>query len=283
MTKTGDLYGLRFNGVMPGTEAEERKIESMSAYKASFRPPPSSPTPPGGHYESRNGHNGKGANHTKSRRESPPPQQRFEGKSTSHEHYQGGGGEVLLSSPAGVRTTGLYGGQEYGPMPLLSHTASDARPIHHGLRGGVGDVGQARLGPYSYTDSQTASDYTTTNQSTYVPHKVKTPLKPTLQIIAAPETRDFETSNSFAYKAPPQAPPGPAQAVWRRTRVMLPHDACIQDLSQELQRETEIFAGAQHLVTVPGGVRLDSLSPYTRLSDLKLKTGDELRVWGHGT
>jgi hypothetical protein len=64
---------------------------------------------------------------------------------------------------------------------------------------------------------------------------------------------------------------------------MLPHDACIHDLSQELQRETEISADAQHLVTVLGGVRLDSLSPYTLLSDLQLKTGDELRVWEHGT
>jgi len=283
VTKTGDLYGLRFNGVMPGTEAEERKIERMSAYMASYQAPPSSsPSPPSGRYDSRNLYNGQGGNDTWCSREPPPPQQRFEGTSTAQEHYKGGRGEAL-ATPAGVRTPGLYGGPEHGPTPLLSHTASDARPIHHGLRGGVGGGGEARLGPYSYTDSQTASDWSTTNQSTYVPHKVKTRLKPTPQLIAAPETRDFETSSSSAYKAPPQAPPGPAQAVWQRTRVMLPHDACIHDLSKELQRETEISADAQHLVTVLGGVRLDSLSPYTLLSDLQLKTGDELRVWEHGT
>ena len=289
VTKTGDLYGLRFNGVMPGTEADERKIERMSAYMASYQAPPSSSPSPGmvgippHRYDSRNAYNGTGGNDTWCSREPPPPQQRFEGTSTAQEHYKGLRGEARLATPAGVRTPGLYGGAEHGPTPLLSHTASDARPIHHGLRGGVGGGGEARLGPYSYTDSQTATDWSTTNQSTYVPHKVKTLLKPTPQLIAAPETRDFETSSSSAYKAPPQAPPGPAQATWRRTRVMLPHDACIHDLSQELQRETEISADAQHLVTVLGGVRLDSLSPYTLLSDLQLKTGDELRVWEHGT
>ena len=60
----------------------------------------------------------------------------------------------------------------------------------------------------------------------------RSPLHP--QRTETPETRDFETTNRASYKgktAEHAAPPGPAQGVWQRTRIVVDQDACLQVLS----------------------------------------------------
>ena len=60
------------------------------------------------------------------------------------------------------------------------------------------------------------------------------------------------------------------------------HGHGLQDLAQELQRETHIPTDTQHIVSVVDGKRLDKIDAHTRLQDLHLQNGDQLQVWQYG-